>query len=236
MPISNTDANLPSRGKMPLIQMSLLLHRLLIYLKRLRVVCDKLWKLGLRQVVFLRFLFQKCLFLLIGRFRNLDQISKSSAGRPSMPLDKANHDSHRVSGDVDCFSSIPLSICSGHQQRPQSLLPLHAEQRYQPEPQTDLSTSQAVVSYSTTPAEHCPQPEPHTGPPTSLAVVTHSTSPKVNTSISSLSVTTKVEDDRDPQSLPGLSKEIFRLVGVPLVGVTSFEFERYERNFKTYVF
>jgi len=51
-------------------------------------------------------------------------------------------------------------------------------------------------------------------------------------SLSSLSVMTKVEDNRDP---PGLSEENFKLVGVRLAGVTSSEYERYERNFKSYV-
>ncbi|KAF8814775.1 hypothetical protein BYT27DRAFT_7249814 [Phlegmacium glaucopus] len=195
------DANLPSEEKMPPIP---LLHQFLGYLEKLRVVGDKFWKLGLRQVVFLRFFCQKRLFLLTGHFRNLNQISKSNGSRPSVTWDEANHDSH-VFGDVDRIST-PPSFLSNWKQRPQLLLPQHfPEKCYQPEPQTSPSTAQAVVSYS-------------------MTLMDDSES---DTTLTSSSVTTRAEDD-DLHSPPGLSKEY-----PSLVGVTSDEFERYERGFKS---
>jgi len=227
---------------MPPIQV----YPLLGLLERLvRVVGDKIWKLGIQQVKFLRFLFRRFFSLFIRRFRNLNQMSKSSGIRPSMPWNKANHDSRGVFDDVDCFSKLPISFVSGWQRTAQSLPLHHAEQRHQPVPQMGpSSTSQAVVQCSTTPtgdalvpphpAEHCYPSEPQGDSSTSQLVVTHSITPTDHTPLrTSSSVTTRAEDDRnrDLQLPPGLSNEVLRLVGV-----TSANFERYERNFKSYVF
>ncbi|KAF8814537.1 hypothetical protein BYT27DRAFT_6964348 [Phlegmacium glaucopus] len=172
---------------MPRIQAYPLLHLLLSFLKSLKVVGHKLCKLWIRQVpAFLRFFSRKCLSLFIRRFRNnLNQISKSTGSRPSMPCqwEKANHDSD----DVDCFSRLPISFLNRWQQKSESL-PLHrTEQRYEPVPQTGPSTSQVVVPDSTTPTgdvivpphhtERCYPPESQAGPSTSQAVVPYSTMP-----------------------------------------------------------
>ncbi|KAF8814762.1 hypothetical protein BYT27DRAFT_7334295 [Phlegmacium glaucopus] len=116
-----------------------------------------------------------------------------------MPWEKSNHN------DADCFSRLPISFLNRWQQKS---LPLHhTEQRYPPLPQTGPSTSQGVLNYPITPMD--------------------------DTRISSLpnsSVPTRAEDSRsrDPQSPPGLCKEISNLVAI-----TSSGFERYGRDFKS---
>ena len=136
-------------------------------------------------------------------------MSKSCANRPSTPYDKGDHHWHGMFNNVDCFRKLPISFF-GRSQSSQSL-PLHREeQHYHPDLQTRPSTSQAVIPYSTTP------------------VVRDGTNVSLRSSTFS-STTTKAEEDcnLDP---PGLSKEIS-----DFVGVTSAEFERYERNFTWYV-
>ena len=204
----NRDANYPAK-KMPPIQLSPLLYHLLNSLtsKRLWIIGDKLWKLGIRQVLFLQTFFRRCLSLIARRF-----MSKSCRNRPSTLYDKADRHSHGLFDNVpvDCFRKLPISFF-GRWQRSQSLPLHHEEHYYPPDPQTPPSTSQAVVPYSTTP----------------LAREDKNMSTRNNSTCSS--TTAKAEDDfnRDPS---GLSKEI-----PDLVGVTSAEFERYERNFTSYV-
>ncbi|KAF8814763.1 hypothetical protein BYT27DRAFT_6959625 [Phlegmacium glaucopus] len=167
---------------MPRIQAYPLLHLLLSFLKSLKVVGHKLCKLWIRQVAFLRFFFRKRLSLFIRRFRNnLNQMSKSTGSRPSMPWEQANHD------DVDCFSRLPISFLNRWQQKSESLPLHHTEKRYELVPQTGPSTSQVVVPDSTTPTgdviiplhhtERCYPPESQTGRSTSQAVVPYSTMP-----------------------------------------------------------
>ena len=196
----NRGGNSPSAKKMPPTQLiSPLLHHL-NFLKRLWVIGEKLWKLGIRQVPFLQTLFRRCLS---GRF-----MSKFSRNRPFTSYDEAEHHSLGLFNNVDCFRKLPISFF-GSRQKSQSFS-LHDEERYyHPDPQTPPSTSRAVVPYSTTPMVR--------------AVM------NISTRNSTWSSTTRAEDDgnRDP---PGLSKEISNFVGV-----TSAEFERYERNFTSYV-
>ena len=90
------------------------------------------------------------------------------------------------------------------------ILPLHHEDHPDPRTVPSTSSSQAVVHYSTTP----------------LA------GEDINMSRSSStcsSTTARAEDDCNSDA-PGLTKEIS-----DFVGVTSVEFERYERNFTSYV-
>ena len=164
----------------------------------------KLWNLGVRQVSFLQTFFRRCLSLIIGRF-----MSKSRRNRPTLN-DRADHHSHGLFDNVDCFRQLPIPFF-GRWQRPQSLPLHHEEPYYHPDSQTTPSTSQAVVPYSTTPT----------------ARDDINMSSRNNSTCSS--TTARAEDDynRDP---PGLSNEIS-----DLVGVTSVEFERYERNFTSYV-
>jgi hypothetical protein len=91
-------------------------------------------------------------------------------------------------------------------------LPLHHEHYHLPDPQMRPSTSQAVVPYSMTP-------------------VTRDDMNMSPLSSSSVTTTTRAEDhyNRDP---PGLSNE---MSDFQLIGVTSCEFERYERNVIWYV-
>ena len=135
-------------------------------------------------------------------------MSKSCKNRPSMPYDKADHHWHGMFYNVDCFRKLPSFF--GRSQSSQSLPLHHEEQHYYPDLQTRPSTSQALVPYSTTP------------------VARDDTNVSLRSSTLS-STTTKAEDDcsLDP---PGLSKEIS-----DFVGVTSAEFQRYERNFTWYV-
>ena len=194
---------------MALIQLSR--HHLLSFLKRLRIIVDKFWKLGIRQVPFLKNCARICLSLIIGRFRNLNEISTSSRSRASesIPCDKAiihySHGTREFDHDVDCFSRLPISFFS-RWPRSQSL-PLHYEHHF-PDPQTRASTCQAVVPYSVKP----------------VARDDMNMSP-----LTSSSTSTRAEDHYhgDP---PGLSKEIS-----DFVGVTSSEFERYTRNITLYV-
>lgn len=201
-----TDANHPGALKMPPIQPSPLLHRLLNFLKKFRIIGDKLWKLGIRQVSFLQTFFQRCSPLIIGRFT-----SKSCRNRPSTPCVKADHHSHGVFDNVDCFHKLPTSFFGAGWQRSTQSLPLHHEKPYYPDLQTRPSTSQALVPYSTTPMARDDM---------NMSTLRSSTYS---------STTTRAEDDchRDP---PGLSDEIS-----DFVGVTSAEFERYDRNFTSYV-
>ena len=194
----------PSPERMPSIQLPHLCH-LLGFLKRLRTVGDKLWKLGIRQVLFLRNFFRGCLSLFIG---NLNQISSGS--RPlSHDWDKANRDSRNVSNNVDSFSRLPPSFrLLTRWSRSQSLPRYRTEDDHHPELQTGPSTSQAVVPYSITPTDIM------------------KTSP-----VSDVSTRAKGDHTRDSHLPPGPSKEIEKLIGV-----TSEEFERYNRNFKSYVF
>ena len=209
-----TDANHPSVKKMPPIQLSPLrvglLHHLQVhnFLKRLWNlwnIGDKLWKLGIRQISFLKTFFQRCLSLIIGRF-----MSKSCINRPSTLYDKADHHWHGRFDDVDCFSKLPISFF-GRWQRSQSLPLHHEEHYYNPDPRTPPSTSQVVVPYSTTP----------------IVQVEKNMSSRNNSTCSS--TTARAEDDCN-HDLPGLSSEIS-----DFVGVTSAEFERYERNITSYV-
>ena len=190
---------------MPPIQLSpgSLLHHLLQFLKRLWIIGDKIWKFGIRQVSFLQTFFWR---LIISRF-----MSKSRRNHPSTPYDKADHPSHGLFNNVDCFHKLPISFFS-RWQRSQSL-PLHQEQNYYPpDPQRRSSTSQAVVPSSTT-----------------LMARDDINMSTLNSSTGPSTTATRAEDDsnRDP---PGLSNEI-----LDFVGVTSAEFERYERNFTPYV-
>ena len=109
--------------------------------------------------------------------------------------------------NVDCFSRLPMLFFT-RWQRSQSLpLPLHHE----PDPQMRPSTSQAVVPYSMTPV----------------------TRDDMNMSpLSSSSVTTTRAEDHYNRDPPGLSNE---MSDFQLIGVTSCEFERYERNVIWYV-
>jgi len=199
------DANHPSAKKNPLIQ--LYLHPL-DFLNRLRIIGVKLWEFGIQRGSFLQSYVQKCLSLINSCFRNWNQISKSSGSRPFMPHDKASYHSHGVFDDVDCFNRLPKSFFSRWQSSPS--LPLY-QKHYLLEPQMRPLTSQAVVPYSATP--------PTARDDTSLSP------------LASSSATTRAEDEfnRDP---PGLSKE---LSDFQLIGVTSSEFERYERDFISYV-
>lgn len=183
---------IPGALKMPPIRLSPLLHHLFNFLKRLWINVDKLWQLSSRQV---STFFQRCISLIIGRF-----MSKSCKNRPSTPYDKADHHCHGVFDNVNCFCKLPISFF-GRSQSSQSLPIHHEEYYYHPDAQTRPSTSQALVSYSTTP----------------MARDDMNVSP------------TRAEDDcnRDP---PGLSKEIS-----DFIGITSVEFERYDRNFTSYV-
>ena len=202
----NTDANHPSANKMPSIQLSPLLHHLHKFLKRLWIIGDKLWKLGIRQVSFLKTFLRRCLLRIIGWF-----MSKSCRNRPSTLYNKADHHWHGRFDNIDCFRKLPISFL-GRWQRSQSL-PLHHEEHCHPDPQMPPSTSRAVVPYSTTPMAQ--------------ARVEENVSIRNNSTCSS--TTARAEDDynRDP---PGLSSEIS-----DFVGVTSAEFERYERNVTLYV-
>ena len=114
--------------------------------------------------------------------------------------------------NVDCFRKFPISFFgTGRWQNSQSL-PLHNEEHYhQSDPQMVPSTSQAVVPYSSTP------------------MVQHDTSMSTRNNSTCSSTTARAEDvcNRDP---PGRSIEFS-----DFVGVTSVEFERYERNFTSYV-
>ena len=196
------------------VQLSSLRHHpsLLNVLKRLWIIGDKLWKLGIQQVSFLRTFFQRCLSRIIGRF-----MPKSCRNCLSTPLayDKPEHHPHGVADNVDCFLKLPSISFFGWPRRPSESLPLHHEEQYyhrDPDPQTRPPTSQALVPYSTTP-------------------MAQDDDIKVSPCRSSTysSTATKREDDcnRDP---PGLSDEF-----PDFVGVTSAEFERYERNFTRYV-
>jgi hypothetical protein len=136
-------------------------------------------------------------------------MSKSCINRPSTPNDKADPDlGHHSNGLLDCF---PISLF-GRWKRSQSLPLHHEEHYYHPDTQAAPSTSssQTVVPYSTTPLAREDINMPTCG----------------NSTCSS---TARAEDDcnRDP---PGLSNEIS-----DFVVVTSVEFERYERNFTSYV-
>lgn len=176
---------------MPPIQLSLLLHQLLDFLKGVRITGDKLWKLSKQQVLFLRSFFRGCLSVCL---------SKTYGRLPSIQRDEAVH---LVFDDVYCFNKFPTFFSRG--QRSQSL-PLH----YQPEPQIGLSSSHPAVP------SH----------PTTSTARDGSISPLGNSSI-----TTRADDDDHKSTPPGLSTVVS-----DLIGVTSCEFERYERNFKTYVF
>ena len=192
---------------MPPIQLSPFLHHLRNILKRLWYIGEKLWKLGIRQISFLQILFRRCLPLITGRF-----MSKFCKNRPSTSYDKADYHSNGSFDNVDCFRKFPMSFFGGRQ-RPQSL-PLHREEHcYHPDPQTPPSTSQIVVPYSTT---------------TPMARDDMNMSTRNNATCSS--TTASSEDDCTNRDPPGLSKEI-----LDIVGVTSDEFERYERNFTLYV-
>ena len=174
-------------------------HQLLNFLKRLWIIGDKLWKLGIRQVSFLRTFFRR-LVMICRRF-----MSKACRNRSSTPYDKADHHTHGVIDNVDCFRKLPISLFGGWQ-RSQSL-PLHHEENYYPlaGPQTHSSTSQAVIPYSTTP----------------MSTLGRSTCS---------STTTRADDcNGDP---PGLSNEVSDFVGVT---TAEFERSSYERNFTPYV-
>ena len=201
MPI-HKDASFPSPERMSSIQLPHL-HHLLGFLKRLRTVGNKLWKLGIRQVLFLRNFFRGCLSLFIG---NLNQISSGS--RP-LSWEKANRDSHDVSNNVDSFSRfLPSFRLLTRWSRSQSLPRYCTKDDCHPELQTGPSTSQAVVPYSITPTDIMRM------------------SP-----VTSVSTRPKSDHTRDSHLPPGPSKEIEKLIGI-----TSEEFERYNRNFKSYVF
>jgi hypothetical protein len=196
---------------MPSIQLSPLLHyHLLNFLKRLCVIRDKLWNFGIRQISFLQAFFRRCLSLIIGRFVSKRQ-AESPRNHPSTQYDKADHHSQGLFDNVDCFRKLPISFF-GRWRRSQSL-PLHHEHYYHPDPQTLPSTSQAVVPYSTTP----------------MARDDMNMSTRNNYTCSSTTAGAEDDFNRDPHP-PGLSKEIS-----DFVGVTSYEFERYERNFTSYV-
>ena len=202
-----TDANHPSSKKVPLIQLSPLLHHLHNFLKRLWNNGDKLWKLGIRLASFLYTFssFRGCLSLIIGRF-----MSKSCINRPSMLYDKADHHWHGRFDNVDCFCKLPISFF-GRWRRSQSLSLHHEEHDYHPHLRTPPSTSQALVPYSITP----------------MVRVEKNMSTRDNSTC--LSTTAKAEGDCN-HDIPGLSSEI-----PDFVGATSAEFERYERNVTSYV-
>lgn len=133
-------------------------------------------------------------------------MSKSCRSRPPRLYDKADH--HSRAGpfnNVDCFRKFPI-------------LSFGRWQRSHPDPETPSSTSQAVVPYST-----MPMPMARAQDDMNMSESTRNNS--------TCSSTTRAEDNynRDP---PGLSKEISNF---QVVGVTSTEFERYERNFTSYV-
>ena len=192
-------------------QLSFLLHHhLLNFLKRLRVIGDKLWNLGIRQISLIQIFFRRCLSLITGRFVSMRQ-AESRRNHPSTQYDDADHHSHGLNDNVYSFRKLPISFF-GRWQRSQSLPLHHEEQYYHPDSQTTPSTSQAVVPYSTT----------------STARDDMNNMSTRNNSTSS-STTARTEDDfnHDP---PGLSNKISNFVAV-----TSAEFERYERNFTSYV-
>ena len=116
------------------------------------------------------------------------------------------YDSHHSHGLFDNVDFYrKLPISSFGRWQRSQSLPLHHEENYYP-------------------------PDPQRRPSTSQAVVPYSTTPMSLSSLACSSTTaTRAEDDynRDP---PGLSNEIS-----DVVGVTSVEFERYERNFTSYV-
>ena len=190
---------------MPPIQLSPFLHYLRNILKRLWYIGEKLWKLGIRQVSFLQIFFRRRLPLIVGLF-----VSESCGNCPSTLCDKADHLSHGPFDNVNCFRKFPMS-CFGGRQRPQPLPLHHEEHYYRPDPQTPPST-QTVVPYSTTPIAR-----------DDMNMLTRNNSTCSSTTASSKNDCT----NRDP---PGLSKEILNLIGV-----TSDEFERYDRNFIKYV-
>jgi hypothetical protein len=182
----------PSAKKMP-IQLSPLLHHHL--LKRLWMIGDKLWKIGVRQVSFLQVFFRRCLSLIVDRF-----MSKYRRTHPSTPYDRADHHSRRLFDDVNCFRNRPMWTFS-RWQRPQSLPLHHEELYYHPDPQMSPSTSRAVVPYSTTPT------------------------PRDNMSMSSLDNPTcsgTISRAGDP---PGLSKELsdFQVVGITSATLERYE-------------
>ena len=185
------------------LQLSPLLHHHL--LKRLWIIGDKLWNLGIRRFSFLQTFFRRCISLFIGRFVSKPQAE--SRNYPSTQYDKADHHSFARFHNLDSFCKLPKSFF-GRWQRSQSLPLHHDEQCFHQDPQTTPS-SQPVVPYSTT------------------SMDMNKMSTRYNSTYSS--TTARVEDDfnRDP---PGLSNEISNLVGV-----TSDEFERYDRNFTSYV-
>jgi hypothetical protein len=191
----------------PLMHHHLLHHHLLNFLKRLCVIGDKLWNLDIRQISFLQVFFRRCLALVIGRFVSKRQ-AESPKILPSTQYDKADHHSHGLFDNVDCFRKLPISFF-GRWQRSQSLPLHHEEQYYHPDPQTFPSTSQAVVPYSTTPKDDMNK------------------STRNNSTCSSTTARAEDNFNRDP---PGLSKEIS-----DFVGVTSAEFQRYKRKFTSYV-
>ena len=170
------------------IQVLVLLPRFLSF-ERLKIVGDKLWKIGTRQILFIRNFLWRYLSLFTGRFRNLSHHS---------PL----------LDNVDCFSILPDSswTCSIMTQS----LPLPSHQLERQESQPGQSTSNlAVVPYSATPTD----------------TDNVKMSPLTNSN-----AITGTEGDHNLNQAPGLSTEISMLVGV-----TSDEFERYDRNFKSYV-
>ena len=190
---------------MPAIQLSQLLHHLLNLLKRLGIIGDKHSSWKLG--------IRQVSFLQNFVRKCLSLIIGRFRNRNLNQISESSESRLSMPCDkanhhynVDCFSRLPISFFS-RWQRSQSL-PLH--HHYHPDPQTHPPTSQVVIPYSTTPIARDPM----------------NMSP-----LTSSSVTTRAEDacDCDP---PGLSIEMsdFRLVGV-----TSSEFERYERNFTSYV-
>ena len=187
------------------IQLSPLLHRhLLNFLKRLKVIGDKLWNLGVRQISFLQIFFRRCLSLIIGRFVSKRQTqAESRRNHLSTQYDNADHHSHEPFDNVDSFRKLPISFF-GRWQRSQSLPLHHDEQYYHPDPQTTPSTSMARDDMN-------------------------NMSTRNNSTCSS--TTARAEDDLNRDSdPPELSQTVLNLVAV-----TSGEFERYERNFTSYV-
>ena len=137
-------------------------------------------------------------------------MSNSYKNHPSTLHNKADHHSHGLFDNVECFHKLPTSLF-GRWQKSQSL-PLHHEEHYHhPDPKTSPS---AVVPYLTTP----PMP------------VARNDVNMSSRSGSTCSSTTAITEDDCNCDYPGLSKEF-----PDFVGVTSAEFERYERNFTSYV-